>query len=126
MLAVSVIGWLVHGSSNKESLPTPEPVPAQALEPVADEAPVVPLVVELEAPASVEAQAAPVMPEAPIAETKEVPAPAPEPTPAAPAKPVPKPVAKKPQSTNPAVQPAPKPTWQDDALDKLDDLEKRL
>lgn len=126
MLAVSVIGWLVYGSSNKESLPTPVPVAAQALEPVADEAPVVPLVVELEAPASVEAQAAPVMPEAPIAETKEVPAPAPEPTPAAPAKPVPKPVAKKPQSTKPAVQPAPKPTWQDDALDKLDDLEKRL
>ncbi|MDQ7280516.1 hypothetical protein O0J73_07190 [Stenotrophomonas sp. Sm6012] len=126
VLAVSVIGWLAYGSSNQESLPTPVPVPAQALEPVADEAPVVPLVVEPEAPAPVEVPAAPAMPEAPIAETKEVPAPAPEPTPAAPAKPSPKPVAKKPQSTKPAVQPAPKPTWQDDALDKLDDLEKRL
>ncbi|MFD1040757.1 hypothetical protein [Pseudoxanthomonas kaohsiungensis] len=126
VLAVSVIGWLVYGSSNKESLLTPVPVPAQALEPVADEAPVVPLVVEPDAPAPVEVPGAPVMPAAPIAETKEVPAPAPEPTPAAPAKPTLKPVAKKPQSTKPAVQPAPKPTWQDDALDKLDDLEKRL
>ncbi|KAB8198709.1 hypothetical protein FKV24_000655 [Lysobacter maris] len=124
VLAVGAVSWLLYGSSNKESLPTPVPVPAQALEPVADEPPVVSLVVEPDAPPPVEAPAAPVLPVAPIAETKEVSAPAPEPTPAALAKPAPKPAAKKPQRTKPAVQPAP--TWQDDALDKLDDLEKRL
>lgn len=123
VLAVSV-AWLMYGSSNKESVSTSDPAPVAG--PVADEAPVVPLAVEPEAPAPIEAPAVPVMPAAPIAETKEVPATAPEPTPAAPAKPTPKPVAKKPQSVKPTVQPEPKPTWQDDALDKLDDLEKRL
>lgn len=123
VLAVSV-AWLMYGSSNKESVSTSDPAPVAG--PVADEAPVVPLAVEPEAPAPIEAPAVPVMPAAPIAETKEVPATAPEPTPAAPAKPTPKPMAKKPQSVKPTVQPEPKPTWQDDALDKLDDLEKRL
>jgi len=53
---------------------------------------------------------------------------APDPVPEVANKSAPNPAAKKPQRTKPVVQPTPTPapTWQDDALDKLDDLEKRL
>ncbi|HEL5321666.1 TPA: hypothetical protein UOJ11_001327 [Stenotrophomonas maltophilia] len=130
VLAVGVIGWLVYGSSNKESVP--EPVPTPMAEPVADELPAALVAVEPEAPApaTVETPAAPIAPNMPAAQDKVVQAP--DPAPEVPSKPATKPEAKKPQRTKPAVQPTPqpkpvpRPTWQDDALDKLDDLEKRL
>ncbi len=125
VLVVGVIAWLVYGSSNKESVP--ESVPTPVAEPVADELPAA-LVVEPEAPApaAVETPAAPFAPNMPAAQDKVVQAP--DPAPEVPSKSATKPDAKKPQRTKPAVQPTPTPapTWQDDALDKLDDLEKRL
>lgn len=129
VLVVGVIGWLVYGSSSKESVP--ESVPTPMTEPVADELPAA-LAVEPEAPApaTVETPAAPIAPNMPAAQDKVVQAP--DPVPEVPSKPATKPEAKKPQRTKPAVQPAtqpkpvPRPTWQDDALDKLGDLEKRL
>lgn len=58
------------------------------------------------------------------------PATAPEPAVVPESKPEPKPVAKKPKATEkPAPKPQPMPaekSWQDDALDQLDNLEKRL
>lgn len=126
VLAVGVIGWLVYGSSNKESVP--EPVPAPLAGPVADKPPAALVAVEPEAPApaAVETPAAPIAPTTPAAQDKGVQAP--DPVPEVANKSAPNPAAKKPQRTKPVVQPTPTPapTWQDDALDKLDDLEKRL
>lgn len=126
VLAVGVIGWLVYGSSNKESVP--EPVLAPVAGPVADKPPAALVAVEPEAPApaAVETPAAPIAPTTPAAQDKGVQAP--DPVPEVANKSAPNPAAKKPQRTKPVVQPTPTPapTWQDDALDKLDDLEKRL
>lgn len=126
VLAVGVIAWLVYGSSNKEAVP--EPVPAPVAGPVADKPPAALVAVEPEAPApaAVETPAAPIAPTTPAAQDKGVQAP--DPVPEVANKSAPNPAAKKPQRTKPVVQPTPTPapTWQDDALDKLDDLEKRL
>ncbi|UXL28776.1 hypothetical protein [Stenotrophomonas maltophilia] len=126
VLAVGVIAWLVYGSSNKEAVP--EFVPTPVAEPVADKPPAALVAVEPEAPApaAVETPAAPIAPTTPAAQDKGVQAP--NPVPEVANKSAPNPAAKKPQRTKPVVQPTPTPapTWQDDALDKLDDLEKRL
>lgn len=116
------VAW-IH--TNKESAPT-----------VVVEAPVqAPKVEAPPAPAPI-VMAPPVI-EPPKVETAVVVEPVPEPAKVepvvmpdpVPVKSEPKPVAKKPAQKKPAPKPAqeaPAKTWQDDAMDKLDDLEKRL
>lgn len=119
VVACALSGWLLFGSSNKESTVQPpqpvatEPAPAPVAEPVV-----------VAAPEVVEPEPAPVVDPVPVPL---------EPAPAPPAKPavaaVPKPAAPKPQRApepKPVAKPKPEPQWQDKAMDALDDLEKRL
>lgn len=116
---LAVVGWLLASYIHKESAPSivvqapqvdvPTPAPA-------------PVVVEQPAPETVAVITEPV-PEA-------LPSPVPEPAVAAPQaspKPAPPPKAASPD-TRKVAKPAhkPEPQWQDDAMDALDDLEKRL
>ncbi|KAF1696032.1 hypothetical protein CSC65_05915 [Pseudoxanthomonas daejeonensis] len=137
VLALGAIGWWTL-SSNKES---PEPA-ASTVEPAAQPAVAEPSTPDIQVPTTPEPvvinpadlvadviqttpEPAPVQPEPPVVEPEV--APAPVVAKAAPAQPsAPKPKAK---PATPKPKPQPKPaekTWQDDALDQLDNLEKRL
>lgn len=134
VLALGAIGWWTL-TSYKES---PAPAPVVATEPVPPPAVVEPVesVAPVQEPASPEPvlinpadlvsdviQPAPVP--TPVEEAKPEPAPAREVAKPAPAQaPAPKPKAK--LSPKPEPKPAPVKSWQDDALNQLDELEKRL
>jgi len=136
VLALGAIGWWTL-SSNKESpapIATPvaeAPAPAPSVvEPIEPASPVVqapadpePVLINPADLVSDVIQPAPVP--APVEEAKPEPAPAREVAKPAPAQaPAPKPKAK--PSPKPEPKPAPVKSWQDDALNQLDELEKRL
>jgi len=101
--------------------PAPVPAPVEEAKPAP-----VPAPVEEAKPAPVPAPVEEAKPEpvpAPVEEAKPEPAPAHQVAKAAPA-PAPKPKAK--PTSKPEPKPAPVKSWQDDALNQLDELEKRL
>lgn len=132
VLAIGAIGWWTL-SSNKESrdptpvvatAPSPAPVKVEPIEPATAvaQAPAAhePVLIN---PADIVADLDDPTPDtAPIEEAR--PEPAPTPAHAAQRAPVPKPKAK--PTPKPESKSAPAVNWQDDALDQLDNLEKRL
>lgn len=119
VVVLAVVGWLLATYISKESAQPIAVQTPQVEEPLTDPAPVL---VEQPAPAHVAHVAEPV-PEA-------VPPPVSEPAvtpPQASSKRTPQPKAASPVSKKLAKpEPMPEPQWQDDAMDALDDLEKRL
>lgn len=131
VMTLGAIGWWTL-SSNKEShnptqvvatAPSPAPVKVESIEPAAAvaKAPVThePVLIN---PADIVADLDDPTPDTASEETRHESAPAP--VHAAQRAPAPKPKAK--PAPKPEPKPAPAMTWQDDALDQLDNLEKRL
>ena len=119
VIGLAVVGWLLASYMHKASAPPIAVHAPQAVEPTPELAPVL---VEQPAPEPIATVAVPV-PDAvqpPVSESETTP-------PQASPKRAPQPKAATPD-TKKVAKPAPKPEpqWQDDAMDALDDLEKRL
>lgn len=116
---LAVVGWLLASYIHKESAP---PIVVQAPQVEAPTPAPAPVVVEQPAPEPVAVITEPV--------SEALPPPVPEPAvnpPQASPKRAPQPKAASPDTKKVAKSaPKPEPQWQDDAMDALDDLEKRL